>query len=175
MSTDDQMTPASEDVPQPAAGGENADGAVVLVVDDLEPRNRKLMDAVLSPRGFLACKDGRVRQGRGRPALGGDLPDIVLLDIQMPGTTGYETCRRIRADGERTAYLPVVMVTASGGEQKVRAIEAGADDFVTKPFRPIRAGSRRVRSLIRIKRYHGKHHRACRRPKPRRGTANSRT
>lgn len=126
-----------------------ADGAVVLVVDDLEP-NRKLMDAVLSPRGFTVHSTES-----GEEALSwltGQLPDIVLLDIQMPGIDGYETCRRLRAD-ERTAFLPVVMVTASGNEQKLRAIEAGADDFVTKPFDQAELLAR-VRSLVRIKRYH---------------------
>ena len=149
MTTEDQTTPDSANGPEPTDDGQHADDPVVLVVDDLEP-NRKLMDAVLSPRGF------RVQMAEsGEEAvaqLAGELPDIVLLDIQMPGIDGYETCRRIRAD-ERTAYLPVVMVTASGGEQKVRAIEAGADDFVTKPFDQSELLAR-VRSLIRIKRYH---------------------
>ena len=65
---------------------------------------------------------------------------------------GYEVCRRIRAD-QRTAYLPVVMVTASGDQEKVNAIEAGADDFVAKPFDQPELLAR-VRSLVRIKRYH---------------------
>ncbi len=122
---------------------------IVLVVDDLEP-NLRLMDAVLSPRGFeVHC----VRSGE--EALGwlaDRIPDLVLLDIQMPGIDGYETCRRIRADAH-TAFLPVVMVTASGKEQKLAAIEAGADDFVTKPFEHAELVAR-VRSLVRIKRYH---------------------
>lgn len=126
-----------------------ADQAVILVVDDLAA-NRKLMDAVLSPRGFTVHS---TESGEEALAwLAGNLPDIVLLDIQMPGIDGYETCRRIRAD-ERTAFVPVVMVTASGNEQKLRAIEAGADDFVTKPFEQAELVAR-VRSLIRIKRYH---------------------
>lgn len=139
----------SADSRTPAGGDAAPDDAVVLVVDDLEP-NRKLLDAVLSPRGFTvhASESGE----DALTWLAEQLPDIVLLDIQMPGIDGYETCRRIRAD-ERTAYLPVVMVTASGGEQKVRAIEAGADDFVTKPFDQSELLAR-VRSLVRIKRYH---------------------
>jgi len=79
-------------------------------------------------------------------------PDLVLLDILMPGLDGYEVCRRIRQDPV-TAFLPVVMITASGKEEKVRAIEAGADDFVTKPFDQAELLAR-VRSLVRIKRYH---------------------
>jgi len=126
-----------------------SDQAVVLVVDDLEA-NRKLMDAVLSPRGFTV--HGTESGEDALAWLAQQLPDIVVLDIQMPGIDGYETCRRIRGD-ERTAFLPVVMVTASGKEQKLRAIEAGADDFVTKPFEQAELLAR-VRSLIRIKRYH---------------------
>ncbi|MEO7270216.1 MAG: response regulator [Knoellia sp.] len=126
-----------------------ADQAVILVVDDLAA-NRKLMDAVLSPRGFIVHS---TESGEEALAwLAEDLPDIVLLDIQMPGIDGYETCRRIRGD-QRTAFVPVVMVTASGNEQKLRAIEAGADDFVTKPFEQAELLAR-VQSLIRIKRYH---------------------
>jgi class 3 adenylate cyclase/CheY-like chemotaxis protein len=125
------------------------DDAVILVVDDL-PQNVKLMDAVLSPRGFVVHT-----ASSGEEALewlSTQVPDLVLLDILMPGIDGYETCRQIRAT-EATSYLPVVMVTASGQEQKLRAIEAGADDFVTKPFEQAELLAR-VRSLVRVKRYH---------------------
>jgi class 3 adenylate cyclase/CheY-like chemotaxis protein len=125
------------------------DDAVILVVDDL-PQNVKLMDAVLTPRGFVVHT-----AASGEEALewlSTQVPDLVLLDILMPGIDGYETCRRIRAN-EGTSFLPVVMVTASGQEQKLRAIEAGADDFVTKPFEQAELLAR-VRSLVRVKRYH---------------------
>jgi class 3 adenylate cyclase/CheY-like chemotaxis protein len=125
------------------------DDAVILVVDDL-PQNVKLMDAVLTPRGFVVHT-----AASGEEALewlSTQVPDLVLLDILMPGIDGYETCRRIRAN-EATSFLPVVMVTASGQEQKLRAIEAGADDFVTKPFEQAELLAR-VRSLVRVKRYH---------------------
>jgi adenylate cyclase len=78
--------------------------------------------------------------------------DLVLLDIVMPGIDGYEVCRRIRSAPD-TAFLPVVMVTASGNQEKIRAIEAGADDFVSKPFDQSELLAR-VASLARIKRYH---------------------
>ena len=85
-------------------------------------------------------------------SLATERPDLVLLDILMPGMDGYEVCRRIRENPD-TAFLPVVMITASGDQEKLRAVEAGADDFVTKPFVHGELLAR-VSSLIRIKRYH---------------------
>jgi CheY-like chemotaxis protein len=126
-----------------------SDDAVILVVDDL-PQNAKLMDAVLTPRGFTVHTATSGEEALAR--LSTQVPDLVLLDILMPGIDGYETCRQIRAN-EATSFLPVVMVTASGQEQKLRAIEAGADDFVTKPFEQAELLAR-VRSLVRVKRYH---------------------
>jgi class 3 adenylate cyclase/CheY-like chemotaxis protein len=79
-------------------------------------------------------------------------PDLILLDIVMPGMDGHEVCRRLRAD-PATQVLPVVMVTASGDQQKVKALESGADDFVTKPVDQAELLAR-VRSLLRIKAYH---------------------
>ena len=121
----------------------------ILAVDD-QPANLRLLDAVLSPRGYRV-----VRASSGEQALE-LLPssgvDLVLLDIVMPGIDGYEVCRRIRSAPE-TAYLPVVMITASGHQEKTRAIEAGADDFVSKPFDQSELLAR-VASLARIKRYH---------------------
>jgi adenylate cyclase len=70
----------------------------------------------------------------------------------MPGMDGYEVCRRIREDPQ-TAFLPVIMITASGEQEKIRAIEAGADDFVNKPFDQAELLAR-VRSLVRVKQYH---------------------
>ena len=78
--------------------------------------------------------------------------DLVLLDILMPEMDGYEVCRALRAE-PATSFLPVVMITASGEQEKVAAIEAGADDFIAKPFDQAELLAR-VRSLLRIKRYH---------------------
>jgi adenylate cyclase len=122
--------------------------ARVLVVDD-EPKNVRLLEAILTPRGYdvPTASTGE----RALEMIAEDPPDLVLLDIVMPGLDGYEVCRRIREDWD-TAYLPVVMVTASGDEQKVRALEAGADDFLSKPVNQSELLAR-VASLARIKRY----------------------
>src|ERR1700686_4625150 len=123
--------------------------ARLLVVDDV-PQNRRLLEAMLSPHGYsvtLASSGGealeKVRTAR---------PDLVLLDILMPDMSGYEVCRRLR-DDPATRLLPVVMLTSSVDQDKVDAIEAGADDFIARPLNPQELLSR-VRSLLRIKEYH---------------------
>lgn len=125
------------------------DEATILVVDDLA-QNIRLLEAVLTPRGYhvASATSGAeaLAQVRSAPV------DLVLLDIVMPGMDGYEVCRQLRAD-EATRYLPIVMITASGEQEKVAAIEAGADDFIAKPFDQAELLAR-VRSLLRIKRYH---------------------
>lgn len=125
------------------------DDPTVLVVDD-QPQNTRLLDAVLSPRGYRVLVAGSGEEALA--ALAAESVDLVLLDIVMPLMDGYEVCRRIRGD-ERTAFLPVVMITASGDQEKLKALESGADDFVTKPFNQAELLAR-VASLAKVKRYH---------------------
>jgi DNA-binding response OmpR family regulator len=122
---------------------------VVLVVDDTAT-NIRLLEAVLEPRGYTVVGTRSGPEALERAQAGG--VDLVLLDIQMPDMNGYEVCRRLRED-ERTATVPVVMITAAGSEEKVRALEAGADDFVPRPFDQAELLAR-VRSLVRLKAYH---------------------
>jgi class 3 adenylate cyclase/CheY-like chemotaxis protein len=127
---------------------EAAAKTTILVVDD-QPQNIRLLDAILTPRGY----DVRTAASgeEALTVLAGTEIDLVLCDIVMPGIDGYEVCRRVREQAE-TAYLPVVMITASGDEQKIKALEAGADDFLTKPIDQSELLAR-VASLARIKRY----------------------
>jgi DNA-binding response OmpR family regulator len=121
----------------------------ILVVDDVH-ENVRLLEAVLGACGYevVSATDGDAALELAVSAR----PDLVLLDVLMPQPDGYTVCRRLRAQDE-TAVLPVIMLTASEGSEKTRAIEAGADDFIPKPFNREELLTR-IRSLLRIKRYH---------------------
>jgi len=126
-----------------------SDRGTLLLVDDL-PQNIRLLEAVLAPRGYAIVKAESGREALEKVTA--EPVDLVLLDILMPEMDGYAVCRALR-DDPATQFLPVVMVTASGDQEKVAAIEAGADDFITKPFDQAELVAR-VSSLLRIKRYH---------------------
>ncbi len=119
----------------------------VLVVDDISA-NRRLIEAYLAqvPCRVLSAADGE----HALQLIEVEPPDLVLLDVQMPGLDGFEVCRRIKAapDGH---LLPVVMITAlSNSDDRVQALEAGADDFMSKPIERSELVAR-ARSALRLK------------------------
>ena len=114
----------------------------VLVVDD-EPTIREIVVSYLEREGFktLEAADGN----RARELLERNPPDLVVLDLMLPGTDGLELCRWIRS----RSRLPVIMLTARGEESdRIVGLELGADDYVTKPFSP-RELAARVRTVLR--------------------------
>jgi two-component system cell cycle response regulator len=121
--------------------------ARILVVDDIRT-NIKVLEAKLTSEYYevIAASSGP----EALEAAVSHKPDLILLDVMMPGMDGFEVCRRLKANPD-TAHIPVIMVTALGDpEDRVQGLSAGADDFLTKPVDDI-AMFARVRSLLRVK------------------------
>ncbi len=126
-----------------------SDKSIVLIVDD-EIISRYTVEALLESEGYtlIFAESGKEALEKAETFM----PDLMLLDVMMPGMNGFEVCQHLR-ENPRLAELPVVMVTALGDrESRLRGIEMGADDFMTKPFDKdeLRA---RVRSITRLNRY----------------------
>lgn len=121
----------------------------ILIVDD-DPAGRRAMEAPLLTEDYeiVLAQDGM----QALQVAGTLQPDLILLDVMMPGMDGYEVCRRLRAD-PNLAEVPIVMVTAlDDRESKLQGLAAGADDFLSKPFdrAELRA---RVQTITRLNRY----------------------
>ena len=124
----------------------------ILVVDDSSD-NVKLLTKLLTGNGYTVLKAYAGREALS--LLEREQPDLILLDIMMPEMSGYDVCRKVR-ENPVTALLPVIMVTAlDATHERIKGIEAGADDFITKPIN-LHELLARVQSLLRIKELHDK-------------------
>ena len=124
--------------------------ARILVVDDIA-QNVKLLADLLAVKGYAVTTASSGEEALAKVA--SDAPDLVLLDVMMPGMSGYEVCRRLRAD-PATALLPVVLCTSLDPQsERINGIAAGADDFLGKPINQPELFAR-VQSLLRIRRLH---------------------
>ena len=120
----------------------------MLVVED-DPRSRKLLEGYLRSEGYLV--EGASNGADGLEAAFRTVPDVILLDVMMPGMTGHEVCAALKNDG-RTRLCQIMMVTAlSGTPDKVAGLDTGADDYVTKPVRREEFLAK-VRALLRARR-----------------------
>jgi len=125
------------------------DKPVILVVDD-QIQNIELLEAHLVPQGYEIVKAANGEEALGK--LSGDQIDLILLDVMMPGMDGFEVTRRVRQD-DTHRLLPIILITAlRETEDRVKGIEAGCDDFISKPVDKMELLAR-VRSLLKVKAY----------------------
>src|SRR5574341_2172004 len=121
--------------------------AKILVADDIK-QNVKLLRVILTAAEYdvIEAYDGNEALEKAKA----ENPDLILLDIMMPKLTGYEVCQRLRADGV-TKNIPIIMITALHEmDDRIKGIEAGADDFISKPFNKTELLAR-VKSLLQMK------------------------
>ena len=107
------------------------DGPSILVVDD-EADSRSLLTSILASEGYhvRAADSGRL----GLASVDAWTPELILLDVRMPGMDGFEVCRRLKA-GDKSQRVPVVFITAASDvEERVKGLAAGAVDYISKPF-----------------------------------------
>ncbi|MBU2567540.1 MAG: response regulator [Elusimicrobia bacterium] len=120
-------------------------GKKILVVDD-EEDYLNLAKTILEPEGYsvITASDGLI----GMEKLSLEKPDLLILDINMPEINGFNVCEKIRASGE-FKRIPIIMLTVRRKEEdKIKGLETGADDYITKPFHPRELISR-VRTVLR--------------------------
>src|SRR4030042_654225 len=122
---------------------------VILVVDD-QPQNIEVLEAYLVPQGYEIVKAANGEEALGK--LSENQIDLILLDVMMPGMDGFEITRRVRQDTTHR-LLPIILVTAlREAEDRVKGIDAGCDDFLSKPVDKMELLAR-VRSLLKVKDY----------------------